>query len=307
MQQLEATMVMDRAERKRLENVIETLTTAGNRAETVAEVAHDARNMVTALGLYCDLLEEPGVLANPFTHYGSELRIVAAASRRLVEKLVAIDANGHAHRNASPNSWNSTRSGRASGVTIDGQRLGAARKEWVTDWDLKPSAPIANLAVELLANHNLLAALAGTAITLTVDVDGAARPVWMTGEDLTRVLVNLIKNASEAMPSGGRIQIGLRELPVCAGALDTLALTIEDTGHGIPEQTLGKIFESGYSTRDKGATGAGSWAVLHRGLGLAITRSIVESAGGRILARQRPEGGARFEIELPVRKLNSKP
>ena len=65
----------------------------GSRGETVAEVAHDARNMVTALGLYCDLLEEPGVLANPFAHYGSELRLVAAASRRLVEKLVAIDTD----------------------------------------------------------------------------------------------------------------------------------------------------------------------------------------------------------------------
>jgi signal transduction histidine kinase len=289
MQQLEATVVMDRAERKRLENVMETLATAGNRAETVAEVAHDARNMVTALGLYCDLLEEPGVLANPFTHYGSELRLVAAANRRLVEKLVAIGAHGHAHRNASTNSWNGSRTG------------------GVTDWDPKPSAPIANLAVELLANHNLLAALAGAAITLTVDVDGGARPVWMTSEDLTRVLVNLIKNASEAMPSGGRIQIRLRELPACAGALDALALTIEDTGHGILEQTLGKIFESGYSTHSKGATAAGNWEVSHRGLGLAITRSIVASAGGRILACQRPEGGARFEIELPVRKLNSKP
>ena len=60
-----------------------------SRGETLSEVAHDARNMVTALGLYCDLLEEPGVLATPFMHYGHELRLVAAASRRLVEKIVA--------------------------------------------------------------------------------------------------------------------------------------------------------------------------------------------------------------------------
>lgn len=304
MQQLEATVVMDRTERKRLETVIETLATVGNRAETVEEVAHDVRNMVTALGLYCDLLEEPGVLANPFTHYGSELRLVAAASRRLVEKLVAIDSNGNAHRIAPANSRNGTRRGADSGVTINGRRLGAASKEWVTDWDPKPSAPITSLAVEVLANHNLLAALAGTGITLTVDVEGGARPVWMTGADLTRVLVNLVKNACEAMPSGGRIQIELNEMPASAGTADAVVLTIEDTGHGIPEQALGKIFESGYSTRGKGATAAGSRAVSHRGLGLAITRSIVESARGRILARQRSEGGARFEIELPSRKLN---
>ena len=297
MQQSEAGIVMDRAERKRLEAVVETLASAGNRGETVAEVAHDARNMVTALGLYCDLLDEPGVLANPFTHYGSELRLVAAASRRLVEKLVAIDSNSLPI--VRKNAGNSTRA-------MKGGRSGASRDQLVTDWNPKPSVPIGSLAVELLANHNLLAALAGIAITLTMDVDGGARPVWMTGEDLTRVLVNMVKNASEAMHTGGRIQIGLRELRASAGAVDTLVLTMEDNGHGIPEPSLEKIFESGYSTRTRGADAPAFRAISHRGLGLAITRSIVESAGGRIFAGNRTEGGARFEIELPVRKLNGK-
>src|SRR5208337_1997079 len=80
-------------ERRRVEKVVETLAMLRGRAGSVSEVAHDARNMVTALGLYCDLLEEPGVLASPFTHYAHELRLVAAASRRLVEKLVALDAH----------------------------------------------------------------------------------------------------------------------------------------------------------------------------------------------------------------------
>ena len=51
-------------ERKRVETVVETLATLRSHGEALAEVAHDARNMVTALGLYCDLLEEPGVLAS---------------------------------------------------------------------------------------------------------------------------------------------------------------------------------------------------------------------------------------------------
>src|ERR1700734_3478234 len=96
MQQLNSTIepgMKLNGERKRVERVVEALATLGNRGETLAEVAHDARNMVTALGLYCDLLEEPGVLAVPFAHYGSELRLVAGASRRLVEKLVALDSH----------------------------------------------------------------------------------------------------------------------------------------------------------------------------------------------------------------------
>ena len=295
MQQIDATLVMDRAERKRLEQVVQTLANAGNRGETVAEVAHDARNMVTALGLYCDLLEEPGVLASPFTRYGSELRLVADASRRLVEKLVAIDTNHENVRNARTNTSHGNN-------RIDRRKQGAIGKEWVTDWDPKPSAPIVSMAVELLANHNLLAALAGSSIILTVDADGGARPVWMTSEDLTRVLVNLVRNASDAMPSGGRIQMELRDLPPCAGAMDALLLTVEDNGPGIADPDLQTVFESGFTTRGKDAA-AGSSAASHRGLGLAITRSIVEAAGGRILAGNRPEGGARFQIELPVRKL----
>ena len=296
MQQVEAT-TMNMAERKRLEVVVETLATIGSRGETVAEVAHDARNMVTALGLYCDLLEEPGVLAYPFAHYGSELRLVAAASRRLVEKLVAIDTD----QDVLTTGQAYTKRG-----GVDRRQLALMRNGWMTGWDPKPSAPIGSLAVELLANHNLLAALAGSSITLTVDVDGGARPVWLTGEDLTRVLVNLVKNAGEAMPSGGRIEIGLREIPASAGAMDTLVLTVEDNGPGIPEEAQTTVFDSGYTTRGKDAAAAGSKAAQHRGLGLAISRSIVEAAGGRIFAGNRPEGGARFQIELPVRKVGAK-
>jgi signal transduction histidine kinase len=172
-------------------------------------------------------------------------------------------------------------------------------------WDLMPAAPIENMAAELLANHNLLAALAGPMISLTVDVEGAARPVRLTGEDLTRVLVNVVKNAAEAMPVGGRIQILLHDLPALAGAAAALSLTIEDNGPGIPESALEHIFTSGYTTRAEGSEAKGSWPATHRGLGLAISRSIVEAAGGRILATNRVTAGARFQIELPVRKAGN--
>jgi signal transduction histidine kinase len=82
-------------------------------------------------------------------------------------------------------------------------------------------------------------------------------------------------------------------------------MAVEDYGPGIAEGALEKIFESGFTTHLRNA-GAGGWPSAHRGLGLAITRSIVEAAGGRIAAsnRTRPTStGARFEIELPVRAL----
>lgn len=295
---------LDEAERKRVEAVVETLARLRTAGETVAEVAHDARNMVTALGLYCDLLEEPGVLATPFLHYGSELRLVAAASHRLVEKLVALDTQETPGDGFSIGGLgNATGGAPADSIAASRPGGGSARKrnDRTMRWDMFPAEPIENLAVELLATRNLLAALAGPSIALTVDTEGAALPVWLTGEDLTRILVNLVKNAAEAMTSGGSIQLGLRERPAEPGAAPWLTLTIEDNGPGIPRKALDRVFESGYTTRAIGASAGGGWSVGHRGLGLSITRSIVEGAGGQIRAANRPKTGARFEIELPVR------
>jgi signal transduction histidine kinase len=290
-------------ERMRVATVVETLATLGSHGETLSGVAHDARNMVTALGLYCDLLDEPGVLAVPFAHYAQELRLVAAASRRLVEKLVALDArvastelppSGHAGMPFLPGFDSGTPA--ASNLLLPGKSTCASRA------DLLPAMPVANLAAELLANRNLLAALAGPAVALTVDAAGGARAVRLTGEDLTRILVNLVKNAAEAMPVGGRIRISLCERPAGSGTAATVALAVEDNGPGIREESLEEIFISGFTTRAADEPDAGGWPVRHRGLGLAITRSIVEAAGGRVTASNRATGGARFEIELPIRQ-----
>jgi signal transduction histidine kinase len=282
--------------------VVETLTDLRREGENLAEVAHDARNMVTALGLYCDLLEEPGVLNPSFQHYAGELRLVATASRRLVEKLLTLDAR------TAPDTGLSLNRGaaRAEANTRSAERLERAHR-----WDLLPPEPIKNLAAELVANRNLLAALAGPSITLTVDVEGGALPVRLTGEDLTRILVNLVKNAAEAMPAEGRIAIILHEFHAEAKLPPWLLLTIEDNGPGIPSEALGSIFNSGYTTRFSGASGPGAsasgapgnWPASHRGLGLSITRSILESAGGSIQAANCSPTGACFKIELPTRSL----
>jgi len=281
-------------ERARVEAVVETLANLRGGGDNLAEVAHDARNMVTALGLYCDLLEEPGVLTAPFVHYASELRLVATASRRLVEKLLSLDLR------LGPVA------DRFGAARLAADPIAAVRLERVRRWELTPAEPIDNLAAELLVNRNLLAALAGPSIDVTMDIEGGALPVGLTGEDLTRLLVNLVKNAAEAMSEGGRIQLGLHELSRGSKGTESrptkqLSLTVEDNGPGIPRTAVEKIFESGFTTHAGRAVRSGSWPASHRGLGLSITRSIVEAAGGRILASNRAPSGARFEILLPVR------
>jgi signal transduction histidine kinase len=178
-----------------------------------------------------------------------------------------------------------------------------------------PPVTIDNLAAELTANRNLLSALAGPAIVLTVDVEGGALPIQLTGEELTRILVNLVKNAAEAMPASGRIAINLHEFHAEAKQTPRLVLTVKDSGPGIPVEALDKIFDSGFTTRQGGVANSGAWGsgspgnrpASHRGLGLSITRSIIEAAGGSIHASNRTHAlnhnpaGACFKIELPIR------
>ncbi len=284
-------------------------------SDTVAALAHDARNLIAALGLYCDLLDEPGVLAPPFAHYRNELRLVAAAGRRLVSKLVARGEGGsEASTAALPATpvapWPFAGAGEASAPASSATVPFVRQRPSCAGFDDEFAATsITNLAAELLANRNLLAALAGPGIAVTVDAEGGARGIQLSAEDLTRILVNLVKNAADAMPRGGRIHISLTEISQSgighAGhsfpgrAPARLLLAFEDSGPGIPSEIIDKVFDRGVTTQAPARPGE-NWSTYHRGLGLAITRSIIESACGRIEAENRPGGGARFCIELPA-------
>ncbi len=285
------------------------------------ELAHEARNMGTTLGLYCELLEEPGVLSPRFQHYARELKIVAAASRRLVERLTllhSLEASGFGTRNPGAAVMKGTcaRVNGEKSIVTPRQESYASRPEISSGetpslgrWPLLPALPIRDLADEVRSNRDLLAALAGPSIQLTVNTSDGALPVRLTGEDLTRVLVNLVKNAVEAMPHGGRIQLRLceecdtenvdckREFNGIGPAHErVLALRVEDTGPGIAADSLEAIFEAGYTTRRNEGMGHHG----HHGVGLAVTRAIVEAAGGRIRAGNRVPAGAIFTMELPV-------
>jgi len=119
-------------------------------------------------------------------------------------------------------------------------------------------------------------------------------------ERLGQVFRNLIDNAVSFSPAGGTVTI-------TATTHETMArVMVEDEGPGIPEESLRSIFERFYTTERPSLPkeSIGSAAAVHAannsGLGLSIALQIVESAGGRIFAENRANGGARLVVDLPL-------
>ena len=117
-------------------------------------------------------------------------------------------------------------------------------------------------------------------------------PALVNGNQIQQVLLNLLINARQAMPSGGRVTIKL--LHDAAG--DMIDLVIRDYGCGIPPEKLPHIFEPFYTTK-KGPDASGKGGT---GLGLSLCRDIVEAHHGRIRVDSTPGKGTAFTLKLPV-------
>jgi signal transduction histidine kinase len=116
-------------------------------------------------------------------------------------------------------------------------------------------------------------------------------------EEIQQVCLNLITNALQAMPTGGRLTVALdrvtrrKEGLALAPPAPYLMLEVSDSGTGIPPSNREKIFEAFFTTKD---TGEGT------GLGLAVSKGIVKDHDGWIEVDDCPQGGAVFRVFLPV-------
>ncbi|AOY59798.1 two-component system sensor histidine kinase NtrB [Desulfococcus multivorans] len=106
-------------------------------------------------------------------------------------------------------------------------------------------------------------------------------------QQLNHVFMNLIINAAQAMGGNGKLSLKTEHLP----ARNQVLIEISDTGPGIPDEVLPHIFDPFYTTKDEGEG---------TGLGLSLAYSIIKEHHGLIEARNAPEGGAVFSIELPL-------
>lgn len=124
-------------------------------------------------------------------------------------------------------------------------------------------------------------------IDIALNLDPALAEVPADIQQLNHVFMNLILNAAEAMEGQGRLEVRTGTTP----AGNAARVEIIDTGPGIPEAVLGHLFEPFFTTKDEGKG---------TGLGLSVAYGIIEDHGGKISADNRPRGGARFVIELPL-------
>ena len=127
---------------------------------------------------------------------------------------------------------------------------------------------------------------------IAVELDlGDVPAIHASGNQLQRVLMNLIINARQAMTGGGTLLIR-----TAATADGHVQLTVRDSGEGIPTETLPKIFDSFYTTKDgPDATGKGG-----TGLGLAACKEIIDAHRGRIRVESTVGRGTAFIIQLPI-------
>ncbi|HVT96251.1 MAG TPA: HAMP domain-containing sensor histidine kinase [Acidobacteriaceae bacterium] len=270
-----------------------TLREEGGEALALSGIAHDARNLVTALGLCAELISAPGVLAPKHGHFGAEIRSLAESSAQLVRRLTEL-----------------------------------TRKTAEVQAQTDPEATVTDLSESVQKMRSLLTAIAGPVMEVQFACLPCAGHLRLSEESLSRILVNLVRNAADAMPTGGRIRITTQrgngasflwavdegteeqtkeylwdDLPHAAKTRSgTVVITVEDNGPGIPTEFLERVFDAGFTTRQQGK----SWPEsLHRGLGLSIVRELVQAAGGTVRALSSPTNGARLEIELPLTNVTS--
>lgn len=147
----------------------------------------------------------------------------------------------------------------------------------------RTATDLAELAREVLASFQAQADAAG--VTLLLAAEPAPPPAEVDPERIRQVLNNLLSNALRYTPRGGEVRVRL-----AAGETGQVAVSVEDSGSGIPPEDLPYVFDRSYKSKDSRGTG----------LGLAIARSLVRAHGGGISAHSVLGQGTTIRFTLPL-------
>ena len=119
-------------------------------------------------------------------------------------------------------------------------------------------------------------------IKVTVRVEAAAQKMITDSIFISRIMVNLVINAIQAMPKGGKLVIHAYK------EANDFLIAVKDTGVGIPEDVRGKLFEPMFTTKSKG-----------QGFGLAVIKRLTETLGGKVTFESQVDKGTTFIVRLP--------
>ncbi len=238
----------------------------------LAEIVHEIRNPLVSIKTFLHLIGEEGAARGSGVGEASVLDPRSEPTR------------GFASGEASEGAWE----GEFREVAIEELRRIERLLEVVSQHARPPSAPSAEAIAEVEPAIRSVAQLVtlravGRRIRVEVELAESLAPVRMAGDALRQVLLNLALNAIEATPAGGRVCLSAYER---GGGLE---IACEDEGPGVPEALHARLFEPFFSTKSQPG-----------GLGLAITRRLVEDAGGRVEALRREPNGSRFRVTLPL-------
>ncbi len=126
-------------------------------------------------------------------------------------------------------------------------------------------------------------------LALTIEAAEATHPVDASASHLEQVALNLVLNAADATHGAGQVRLSVERQG------DWQLLHVDDDGPGIPESERPRIFEAFVTSKRDGQGGHAGW-----GLGLSVSKRIVERYGGTLQAGVSPWGGARFTMRLPM-------
>ena len=171
-------------------------------------------------------------------------------------------------------------------AALTGQLLQIGHRSSVQLVETDPREVIDSIADELRR-------LLGAQIVLEITGDfGESRPLVLVDRaELERAMLNLVFNARDAMPNGGRLRIDTRLVPDHTGRRSSLEISVSDTGTGMDPNIAEHCFEPFFSTKGN-ASGTG--------LGLAIVHATVTQANGEVNVESVPGSGTTFTLTFPI-------
>ncbi|MGD0793218.1 MAG: ATP-binding protein [Terriglobales bacterium] len=271
-------MLADATERRRVEEHLREAEKMEVIGRLAGGIAHDFNNLLTGILLYCDLLiaglESGGPEKGGLESGRSENGEVASGGLEPSELCQHVEE---------------VRMAGEQGAALTHQLLAIARKQ--------AAEPRPVLINEIVAStENLLRRLIGEQIELVTVLDSGAGLVLADPAQLRQVLLNLVLNARDAMPQGGKITLSTRagEFPANAepgSARRAVSLAVKDNGCGMDAETRARLFEPFFTTKKPGEG---------TGLGLATVQRIVSESGGMIAVESEPGRGTCIEVFLPA-------